>query len=80
MKTKHTPKEKDETLKPFSNAFNNLIKLDEMVLNKAHQMLKSDIEDDKNLIRQNLKKEKPDHLTNEQWENYKKVGERLLNI
>ena len=77
---KHTQEESNEISKPFANAFSNLIKLDEMVLDKAHSILRSGIEEDKNLIRLNMKKEKPDHLTDEQWEDWKKIGEKLLNI
>jgi hypothetical protein len=61
----------------------NLIKLDKMndeVLNKAHSLLKKSIEEDKSLIQKTINGEKPAHLTVEQWENYKSIGERLLKI
>jgi hypothetical protein len=62
------------------SAFDNLNKLNDMILDKAHSILKKDIEESKALILKNIQSEKPSHLTDEEWENYKKVGERLLNI
>lgn len=64
----------------YHTAFDNLNTLNDMVLDKAHSMLRAGIEEDKALILKNIKGEKPSHFTDEQWEYYKSVGEKLLKI
>lgn len=66
--------------KKHHTAFDNLNTLNDMVLDKAHSMLKIGIEEDKALILKNIQGEKPPHFTDEQWQYYKSVGEKLLKI
>lgn len=66
--------------KKYHSAFDNLNKLNDMVLDKAHSMLKTGIEEDKASIRKIIQGEKPTHLSDEDWEKHKKLGERLLNL
>ncbi len=66
--------------KKYHTAFDNLNTLNEMILDKAHSMLKTGIDEDKALIIKIIQGEKPSHFTDEQWEYYKSVGEKLLKI
>ena len=66
--------------KENANLFAGINKPNDMVLDKAHKMLKDGIEEDKVLIMKNIQGEKPSHFTDEQWEYYKSVGEKLLKI
>ena len=64
----------------FVTAFDNLNTLNDMVLERAHKLLKDDIEDDKRRLQDIMNGEKPNHLTDEQWEKHKSVGQRLMNL
>lgn len=66
--------------KNYHSAFDNLNKLNDIILGKASKMLQSGIEEDKALIQKTINGEKPSHLTDQEWEDYKKTGEKLLNI
>ena len=71
------------TEKALETTEKNLSKINELndrILYKAHSILKTGIEEDKALILKNIHGEKPPHFTDEQWEYYKSVGEKLLKI
>ena len=66
--------------KKESNLFAGINLLNDMVLNKAHQMLKASIEDDKHRIQEIISRGKPAHFTDEQWEMSLKTGEKILKM
>lgn len=63
-----------------TDLFAGINKLNEMVLDKAHRMLKDSIAEDKIRVQGLCRGEKPDHFTEEQWEYFKSVGEKLLKV
>ena len=64
----------------YVTAFDNLNTLNDMVLGRAHKLLKDDTEDDKRKIQDIINGEKPTHFTDEEWKNYKSLGQRLMNL
>jgi hypothetical protein len=66
--------------KKESNLFAGINLLNEMVLDKAHQMLKTSLEDDKHRLQEIINRGKPEHFTDEQWEMSLKTGEKILKM
>jgi len=69
--------------KKYHSAFDNLNTLNDMVLDKSHSMLKELNNETELSILKTIQGEKPDCLSNlsdEEWENHKKLGQRLLNL
>ena len=67
----------------YHTAFDNLNTLNEMVLNKAHSMLKDLNNETELAILKTIQGDKPEHLSHlsdEEWENNKKLGQRILNL
>ena len=69
--------------KNYHTAFDNLNTLNDMVLDKAHSMLKELNNETEMSILKTIQGEKPEHLSHlsdEEWDNHKKLGQRLLNL
>jgi len=64
----------------FVTVFDNFNTLNDMVVDKAHRLLKDDIEDSKRRIKNIMNGEKPNHFTQEEWEKHKSLGQRLMNL
>jgi len=67
----------------YHNAFDNLNTLNDVILDKAHSMLKDLNNETEMSILKTIQGEKPDHLnhlSDEEWETHKKLGQRLLNL
>jgi len=69
--------------KKYHSAFDNLNTLNGVILDNAHSMLKVlNIESEMSIMKtiQNGKPEHLNHLTDDEWENHKRLGQRLLNL
>ena len=68
--------------KEYHTAFDNLNTLNDIILDKAHSMLKDLNHETKLSILKTIQGEKPDHLSNlsdEEWDSHKELGKRLIN-
>jgi hypothetical protein len=67
----------------YHTAFDNLNALNDMILDKAHSMLKDLNHETELSILKTIQGDKPEHLSHlsdEEWENHKKLGQRILNL
>jgi len=69
--------------KKYYTAFDNLNKLNDMVLDKAQSILKDLNNETEFSILKTIQGNKPEHLSHlsdEEWEKHKKLGQRLLKL